>query len=180
MLTSAVTGFLLDTMIASWAWDAVSRHHSFVRERLAKMPNELIFISPITLAEVEYGLRVNSALSLEKQQSVRAAMSSYTVLPIDHHTGEPYGSIRAVLFSQFAPAYKRNLPATSRPERLIDRTTGVELGIQENDLWIVSVAVQYQLRFITSDRASGMRRVIEAADYLQQTDFWDPDATLPP
>src|SRR6266849_5031651 len=110
-------------MIASWAWDAASTYHGFVRERLNDMPNELIFICPITLAEVEYGLRINPALPAEKQQAVRAAMKSYKVLPVDQHTCEPYGIIRAALFTQFAPSTKRSRPATKRPERLIDRTT---------------------------------------------------------
>jgi len=54
----------------------------------------------------------------------------------------------------------RNRLKEKRPEDLLDRTTSRELGIQENDLWIVSVAVQYNLRFITGDK---MDRILAAA-----------------
>ena len=54
-------------------------------------------------------------------------------------------------------------------EDIIDRTTGKELGIQENDLWILSVAVQYNLVFVTNDR---MIRAIEATRYSDRTEYW--------
>ena len=46
------------------------------------------------------------------------------------------------------------------------------MGIQENDLWIVSTAVQYNLVFVTDDRRGGMRNIIEKANYSHRTQFW--------
>ena len=54
-------------------------------------------------------------------------------------------------------------------EDLVEPTTGKELGIDENDLWIVSTAVEYNLVFITQDQKGSMRRIIEAAGYASRT-----------
>ena len=50
----------------------------------------------------------------------------------------------------------------------MDSTTSKELGVQENDLWIVSVAIQYDLRFITTDK---MQRIAEVAKRILDYDL---------
>ena len=168
-------GYLLDTSVASWAWNEDSRHHQYARERLAQLSYDLIFVSPFTLAEIEYGLQISTNMDAERRRAIRAAMGSYhQSLPIDKYTSEAYAAIRAALFQRFASRDLRQRFKTKRVEDLVDRTTGQALGIQENDLWIVSVAVQYDLRFVTGDRNTGMRRVLEAAQYTQSTEFWNP------
>ena len=96
-------------------------------------------------------------------------MSRYRTLDVDRHTARTYAEIRANLFRTHSPKNRRGRLTKNYVEDLIDRTTGKELGIQENDLWIVSVAVQYNLTFVTGDR---MQRVIEAANYSDRTDYW--------
>jgi len=59
-----------------------------------------------------------------------------------------------------------------RIEDLIEPTTGRELGIDENDLWIVSTAVECNLVFITRDQKGSMKRIIEAANYASRTLYW--------
>jgi len=99
-------------------------------------------------------------------------MAGYEVLPVDHNTGRTFGEIRGALFAQYAPRDRRGRMTRKAPEDLIEPTTGKTLGIQENDLWIVSVAVQYDLKLVTNDRAEGIRRVLTAANYLQRAEFW--------
>jgi hypothetical protein len=53
------------------------------------------------------------------------------------------------------------------PEQLFDRVTGRDLGIDERDLLIVSVAVQYNLILATADRNQGMRSIEQAAKSLE-------------
>ena len=96
----------------------------------------------------------------------------YQVLPIDRHTAEIYGSIRADLFRAYAPRDRRNRFASRYVEDLRERTSGKELGIQENDLWIVSVAVEYNLIFVTGDRGGGMKKIVEVANYAHRTQYW--------
>ena len=68
-----------------------------------------------------------------------------SILPISRHTAEPYGQIRSALFAQYSPRDSRGRIQKKWPEDLVDLTTSKALGIQENDLWIVSVAVGYDL-----------------------------------
>jgi predicted nucleic acid-binding protein len=99
-------------------------------------------------------------------------MAQYECLNIDRHTGEPYSYIRANLFKKYSPRTQRNRLTIKHIEDLIEPTTGKELGIDENDLWIVSTAVEYNLVFITRDQKGSMRRIVEAAGYESRTLFW--------
>ncbi len=164
-------GYLLDTPVSSAAWDAVDRSHDAVRRRLAALDG-LLYVSSISAGEVEYGLGVSPAVDPQRHRDVRLAMSAYDVLDVNKHTGEAYGRIRANLFERYAPRNQRGRLTRKYVEDLTDPTTSKELGIQENDLWIVSVAVQYNLVLVTFDKAGGMRRIVEAADYLERTEFW--------
>lgn len=165
-----IDGYLLDTNIASASWDYRSPDHNSVRQQLEELGTAIVYVSAISVAEVEYGLQIAPEIDEERQMLVRNAMGSYEVLHIDHHTAPIYGEIRAKLFRTYAPKNRRGRLTQKRVENLVDRTSGKELGIQENDLWIVSVAVQYNLILVTKDR---MRRVVEAANYVSKTDIWD-------
>lgn len=99
-------------------------------------------------------------------------MAQYECLDIDCNTSEPYSDIRASLFKKYSPRDRRNRLIMKRIEDLVEPTTGKELGIDENDLWIVSTAVEYNLVFITRDQKGSMRRIVEAANYTLRTLFW--------
>jgi tRNA(fMet)-specific endonuclease VapC len=172
-------GYLLDTSVASWLWDGGNRSHTWARSKVADLGDAPIFVCPITIGEIEYGLTVSPAMDPARHALVRTAIAEYEVLAIDRHTAQTYGEIRAALFATHSPRDSRGRMQKKVPEDLIEPTTGKTLGIQENDLWIVSVAVQYDLRLITSDTAEGMRRVLIAANYLQRADFWLAAVPLP-
>jgi predicted nucleic acid-binding protein len=53
------------------------------------------------------------------------------------------------------------------PEALIERISGKSLGIDERDLLIASIAVQYNLILTTNDQNEGMKRIKEAAEKLE-------------
>ena len=163
--------YLLDTNIANAPGHEGHRLHREVRAWLDGIEDEAVFVSAVSLAECEYGLNI-FPLSAEVQLEMRALMATYRVLPIDHHTAEIYGKIRASLFNAYAPRDRRNRVAKSYIEDLRERTTGKELQIQENDLWIVSTAIQYNLVFVTDDRGGGMRNIVEQANYGDRTKFW--------
>lgn len=137
----ATEGHLLDTSVASWIWDGRNPNHTAARARLAQLGNAPVFVCPVTIGEIEYGLGVSLAMDRQRHAAVRSAMAGYQVLPIDHHTSRTYGEIRAALFIQHAPRDSRGRITKKVPEDLLEPTTGKALGIQENDLWIVSVAV---------------------------------------
>jgi tRNA(fMet)-specific endonuclease VapC len=170
----ATEGYLLDTPVASWLWDGLNPNHAVARARLTGLRDAPVFVSAVTVGEVAYGLGVSPAIDPSRHAVVREAMAAYEILPIDRHTAEVYGWIRAMLFGQYSPRDRRGRLQTKAPEDLVEPTTGKALGIQENDLWIVSTAVQYDLRFITNDQAEGMRRILLAANHLERAEFWVP------
>ena len=69
-------------------------------------------------------------------------------------------------------ASKRNRPHNHkehRPEDLCDKVTGAELGVDEPDLLIASIALAQNLVLVTDDRNIGMSRVKDAADAVFRT-----------
>ena len=156
--------YLLDTSVAAIAWDGGHPDHTIIRSRLAALSDDSISVCAISIGEKEYGLQVSRGVDLARQQAIRNALQQYNVWSIDHHTAAIYGELRGTLFKRYGTWKKRDRLKEKQPEQLIDRTTARELGIQENDLWIVSIAIQYDLRFITRDGGEGMRRILEIAE----------------
>jgi predicted nucleic acid-binding protein len=164
--------YLLDTSVACAIWDKGHARFSQLRPKFESLGDSLVVISPVTVAEVEYGLQVSPNLDESRKREIRHAISQFHVLPINQHTVHPYAEIRARLFSTFAPRDHRGRVRRKTVEDLIDMTTGKHLGITENDLWIVSNAVQHDAHFVTGDGASGMIRIVDAAGYQSSTSFW--------
>ena len=162
-------GYLLDTSVASSSWDMGSPRHGEVVLRLNNLRAGFVFVSAVSLGEVEYGLVTAPKIDQTRQETVRAAMLSYRVRNVDQHTAKIYGEIRGNLFRKYSPRNRRGRLTRKRVEELTERTTGQELGIQENDIWILSTAMQHNLILITWDR---MRRLVEAADYSGRTEYW--------
>ena len=172
MIRSGLEVYLLDTSIASTAWDRGHKAHTAIRDRLTQLAQDSIFVSAITLAEIDFGLKVAPSIDVSRQNIVKDAMNTYQVLPIDEHTAEPYSDIRANLFQKYSPKTNRGTMKLKYVEDFVDSISGKQLGIQENDLWIVSLSVQYNLVLLTADQGSGMKRVVEAAYYHDRTEFW--------
>ncbi len=167
---NSIEGYLLDTNIASASWDYGAPSHRNVRQRLEGLGDAIVYVATVSIAEVEYGLQIAPSIDAKRQATVRREMAGFEVLHVDQHTAMTYAEIRANLFRTHAPRNRRGRITQRYIEDLVERTTGKELGIQENDLWIVSVAVQYNLIFVTKDR---MHRVIEAAEYSDRTEYWN-------
>ena len=157
----AADAYLLDTSIASIAsiaFDAGNASHADVHRRLTELADA--HQSGAVSWKVEYGLQVSPGIDPERHQLVRNNLLQYQILTIDRHTGKLYGELRGELFRKYGTRDARGRLKEKRPEDLLDRTTSWELGIQENDLWIVCVSVQYNLRFVTVDK---MERILAAA-----------------
>jgi tRNA(fMet)-specific endonuclease VapC len=157
--------YLLDTNAASSLWDVRHPDHVKIRAFLTKHHTSLIYISVIALAEVEYGLKLSPRMDQNEKDDIRKEMSQLpNILDLDRHTAEPYSILRAKLFSKFAQKDRRGRLKEKRPEELIDHTTGKELGIQENDLWLASLAMQYNLTLVTADN---MAHIMEISNSLE-------------
>ena len=147
-------GYLLDTNAASVLWDYRHADHERIRSFLASVSPAPVWISIITLAEVEYGLKTAPSMKADLQEDVRREMRKYLeVLKPDKHTVAPYSDLRAELFKTYAPKDRKGRLTKKYPEDLVERTSGKEMhGTQENDIWIASLAMQYNLVLVTKDR----------------------------
>jgi tRNA(fMet)-specific endonuclease VapC len=164
---------LLDTNIASALWDELHENHVALRDRLKSLGEVAVCVSVVTLAEVEYGLRVAPEIDRERQQMVRGNMAAFIgscgVLGIDRHVVEAYAELRSRLFRKYAPRDKRGrLKAKVVPD-LWERVPDKLLGIQENDLWLASLAVERNYRLVTNDR---MTHIVEVAGGDLRIELW--------
>lgn len=160
-----MNGYLLDTNAASALWDARHPDHKKSRSFLQEHSTSPFWISVISLAEVEYGLKTVSKLQEGRQKDVRDQMAGFSnVLDINKHTIHPCSDLRAALFKTYAPRNSKGRLTKKRVEDLCERTSSKELGIQENDVWLAAQAVQYNLILVSDDR---MLRIIEVSKLLE-------------
>jgi tRNA(fMet)-specific endonuclease VapC len=151
-LKTNMRAFLLDTNIWSYWFDpnSYSEQHANIQERLKRLPSDArLSISVISWGEIDYGSNVNH----KKEQSREAEFHKFIsgeapwLVLIDRQTATTYGELRARLFDKYAEKNKRT--TKRRPEQLIDPVTSLELGIQENDLWIAAQAISRNLTLVT-------------------------------
>lgn len=170
--------YLLDTMTASALWDQGDADHKSVlgNAQRAAASGDVIAVSRITIAEIEYGYELYTSKDPARRSKAEANMRAFTLIKeISKGTTGPYSKIRAALFTKFAPRDSRNRVRSVRPERLIDKTTGAELGIQENDLWIAAIAVEYNMILVSDDRMRHIKDVWPSLRFVE----WKKSPTPP-
>lgn len=160
--------YLLDTNIISIWYDANRPEHAKVvgRVNAARQPDpqtgyvSRLFISIVTLGEIEYGHLVAAVPGTAKQ----AAYSRFVrqqcpvVLEMTAVVAEQYGELRAWLFNHCTPGHKKS--KTKRTEQLVYPATGQDLGIDENDIWIAAQAKTYGLVLVTHDARGNFGKVL--------------------
>jgi len=151
-----VLGYLLDTCAIRYWFDELPAVKAAADARAADSP---LYVSAITLGEIEFGHALNPAGAGAKRDEFVAFVRRQLpqILQVSKHTAEPYGCIRAKLAERFPP--EGGWTKKIRPEQLYDPVAAQKLGIDENDLWIVPQAVERNLVLVTSDK---MARIHEA------------------
>ncbi len=162
-------GYLLDTCILRFWLDESSDKHAPVCGRIEESsPDGYLFVSAITLGEIRHGLWAQakdpySELEAQYERLLREQIRA--VLGVTRHTALYYGPLRGRLFEKYAPKEKRT--KKKRPEQLIHPITGERLGIDENDLWLVSQAIERRLVFVTDDAMDRIRDILAEGSDLQ-------------
>ena len=158
-------GYLLDANILACWFDPKSKHHVRVVEHMNTLPADSpLAISSITLGEIEYGHRAESAgnyspVQVEFNDFVKKQCPM--ILDIRKSTAVDYGRLRAMLLDKYA---RKKRKRCRWPEQMIEPSTGLSLGIQENDLWIAAQAVEHRLVLVSADKH--MNRIHEVANDL--------------
>ena len=162
--------YLLDTNILGPLAELKAGGNSPECKSLEKHWNVLpegtrIFLCPINVGEVEYGLRVAPYEKPEEHKLARDLLSAFNrsnlLLDIDTNLARDYyADLRARLFNYCAPRNKRERTNyNKRVEEWKDPTTSKELKIQENDLWLAAVAMAHNLILVTRDNMDAIRKV---------------------
>jgi predicted nucleic acid-binding protein len=165
----AVEGYLLDNNIISILLQPSDSRYAGIRTKFDAIKSGPIFLPVIAIAEIEFGLEIGAG-NHEQTKALRDFFREYPHhLPVDDHTVEPYALLRGQIWRDYAtPKRSRGGFQEKSPEQLVDRVTGRTLGIDERDLLIASVAVQYRLVLATNDSGGGMKRIDQAARKLEQ------------
>jgi len=152
--------FLLDTCIWSYWFNPNRLEHTKIKQQVESLAgNSVLGISIITWGEIVYGHHVSGKkghpIQAEYLQFIKSKEPK--TFKIDIHTANTYGKLRAHLFDRYAPKEKRK--KNLRPEQLVNPVTSLELGIQENDLWIVAQAIVRGLTLVTHDKFTHIREI---------------------
>jgi predicted nucleic acid-binding protein len=170
----AMRDYLIDTNIWEyWFNPSKEPSHGNVLKLIDKIKQEesRLWISVITWGEIEYGY----CSMKEKERSLETEFRQFVndrspkVYDIDKHVAATYGQIRTMLFEKYAPEEKKR--KGKRPEQLVDPVTAKELGIQENDLWIIAQAVTKDMVLVTNDKKL-IRPIVEILGSKLITENW--------
>jgi tRNA(fMet)-specific endonuclease VapC len=161
-------GYLLDTNILSYWFDEGRPEHSAVKRYIDQLPEAApLWVSAITLGEIEYGHRCSATPGVDSQKEFLAFVEKEApyIADIDKHTATHYGELRSLLFKTFGPKSRRH----RRPEELTDPTTAKQLGIQENDIWIAAQALQFGLVLLSNDKMQHLKHVVSDLIFVDPT-----------
>lgn len=119
-------GFLIDTCL----WIDVERGQLSPADVASFTKEEAVFISPVTLAELKYGVEICTDVSIRQKRmaSLRRLMKK-PLLTIDEESAEIFGSLAA------------ELKKTGR---------GHQFRIQ--DIWLASQAIQHNCQLLTRNK----------------------------
>lgn len=177
-------GYLLDTN-AVGHWFTGNEH---VCRRIDALPDDTpLWISAVTMGEIEFGHRVTESTDESRRDDYEAWVcqkfrAKRRILPITRDTWQYYGPLRAVIFHDYPPQPGAN---ENRPESCFDTVTATTLGIDENDLWIAAQAIEHVLVLVTQDgalhsqikgAAAKIAKECSVAEYALEVEDW----TRPP
>ncbi|MCI0489754.1 MAG: PIN domain-containing protein [Blastocatellia bacterium] len=152
--------YLLDTNAASAFWDGYNPYHQDMVDFIQDIGGEhYVYVSRVVVAEIEYGHKVYLSADSNRREVIEKAMKVFKIREIGRHTTAPYSDIRAALFKRFGRVDSKGKLKKQWPEDLVDRTTSKELGIQENDLWMAAIAVEYNMVLVTEDKMTRIKEV---------------------
>ena len=97
--------YLLDTNICIYL---TKNQPARVKEKFLSIDKKLIFISSITVAELEYGVE-KSAYLKKNEEALREFLSEITIINFDAPAAAHYGNIRASLEKQGTPIGSNDL-----------------------------------------------------------------------
>lgn len=102
--------YILDTNICIYS---MKNKFSKLTAKLLQVNPKKIFISSITVGELEYGA-AKSKWESRSRQALNLFLSAYTILPFDEEDARIFGKLRALLNSQGKPIGPYDLQIASQ------------------------------------------------------------------
>jgi predicted nucleic acid-binding protein len=162
-----VEGYLLDTCAVSAFMDTGHPCHVSVRAEIDAIEiGAPRYISRVTLAEIEFGILLDEAVTgiqNPRATAILAEAQKYPIREITKHTAHEYAELRKNIATSHLSTFIRS----NRPrwiDQWVDRVTQERLQIDENDLWICAQARETNLIIVTTDKKMVTR--ISTADPL--------------
>ncbi len=153
-----MSDYLLDTNIVRYWYDDTCPQHASVLARVqtVRQPCPLtqyvprLFISVVTLGEIEYGHRVTATPNVQAQSEYMRFLREQCPAPLEivTHVAEYYGELKAWLDNL---SDKRKRTRAKRRNGLGVRTTPSKLAVEDNDIWIAAQAMTFKLVLVTND-----------------------------
>ena len=110
-----------------------------------------LFVSVVTIGEIEFGHRAAQTPDLAKQSQYTTFVREQCPVSLEvvEHVARHYGKLKAWLFNNRHDKKKRTRAERSR--QLVGPITAKELHADENDLWIAAQAMAFNLVLVTND-----------------------------
>ena len=148
-----MSGFLLDTSALSAYLNGVHPHHATAIAVIDALPTEAAkFVSVITLAELDYGIRfaeLQNSSHLAEYRARLLVIRQYAPLDLTRHTAEACAELKARLASHMLRKPLKPMPRWI--EDWVIAGSEKRLQIDENDLWICAQAKERDLTIVTGD-----------------------------
>jgi predicted nucleic acid-binding protein len=168
--------YLLDTNVVSTLANPAHKDYAHVKGKYDAIPADAIVALPVMgISEIEFGMVKAKAADPAQQAAVRKFFTDHPLhYGFDDQTVKPYSLVRAQLWNLYGTLKtgKRHSHQEKLPDELRDRGTAKWIGIDERDLLIVSVALQFDLTFATKDRNAEMRRIESAVNAVVAAGDW--------
>ncbi len=143
-------GYLLDTNHLS-AWESGSP--AFMNHLRDNPLDNILWVCPISLAEIEWGLRITTTTDPARRAACRRFIEDEVIgffFPIAETTRDSYAEIMERIW--------RANPPGSANVRTQQHLSG--LGVDVNDVWIAAVALERNLILLTADAMDTIRRCV--------------------
>ena len=146
-------GYLFDTTALSAYLNREHRHHESTVAVIDQIPtNSPKLVSIVTLAEIDYGIRLaelNGSPRLDEFRQRLSVIQRYAPLDITRYTAEAYAALKCSLAAHVQKHSRKKMRRWV--EDWISSGSGKRLQIDENDLWIAAQAKERDLVVVTGD-----------------------------
>lgn len=148
-------GVLIDTSVLSALYHEDHCDHEKAKALTVEIePDDIAFVSVITMAEIDYGVRLAEQHKSKHVADMRDRadkIREHARLDVTHHTGISYAKMKSAL-AQKTLKIKDGKKLPPFTEDWIDKATGRQLHVGENDLWICAQALERDFILLSLDK----------------------------